>query len=378
MPATAGANRMKNLFFYGTLRHVPLLEIVMGRGAGMLDVTPAHLPDFLVSSVAEGPFPMIAPSIGDRAEGLLVRGLSDDDIARLDFYEGSFAYDLVQVELSDGQKAEVYVPQPGMWTPDGPWELSAWEAKWAALSCHAAVEVMGYLGVKTRDEVAGMFPMIRRRAGSKVHAANSLHGERTMQGRVEVMDRKRSYAHFFALDDILLRHERFDGKMTEPLDRAVFLGADAGIVLPYDPVRDRVLLVEQIRMGPLARGDASVWQLEPIAGHIDPGETPEEAVVREAQEEAGLSVRSLEKVAEVYASPGNSTEFHYIFVGLADLPDVAQGTGGLDSEGEDIRSHFLSFEALMALVTGYGAGNAPLVLAAYWLAHNRARLRLKA
>tara|TARA_R110000787_G_scaffold4998_5_gene18710 strand:- start:192 stop:1313 length:1122 start_codon:yes stop_codon:yes gene_type:complete len=366
---------MKNLFFYGTMRHVPVLEIVMGRGAGTLDVVPAELPDYLVSSVAEGPFPMIASSPGDTAQGLLVRGLSGEDIARLDFYEGSFAYDLVQVRLSDGQSAEVYVPQPGMWTPAGPWVLTDWEDKWAALSCHAAREVMGYFGLKTRDEVAAMFPMIRRRAGSKVHAARSLHGAETLQGNVEVMHRKCSYAHFFALDDMQVRHERFDGTMTGQLDRAVFIATDAGVMLPYDPVRDRVLLVEQMRMGPLARGDRSVWQLEPIAGHIDPGETPEEAVQREAREEAGLTVNALEKVAEVYASPGNSTEFYYIFVGLADLPDAVQGTGGLASEAEDIRSHVISFDALMALVSKFDAANAPLVLAAYWLAHHRARLR---
>ncbi|MGJ8615529.1 MAG: NUDIX domain-containing protein [Sulfitobacter sp.] len=369
---------MKNLFFYGTLRHVPLLEIVMGRGTDALDVTPAQLPEYLVSSVAEGPFPMIAKSPGDTAQGLLVRGLSADDIARLDFYEGSFAYDLVQVSLSDGQLADVYLPQPGRWTPDGPWVLADWEAKWAALSCHAAREVMGYIGVKSRDEVAAMFPMIRKRAGSQVHAAQSVHGAGTLHGKVEVLGRRRSYAHFFALDDIQVRHERFDGSMTEPLDRAVFIATDAAIMLPYDPVRDRVLLVEQMRMGPLARGDTSVWQLEPIAGHVDPGETPEDSVRREGLEEAGLSVQTLEKVAEVYASPGNSTEFYYIFVGIADLPDGATGTGGLDSEGEDIKSHIISFDAFMKMVASLDVANAPLVLAAYWLAHNRARLRLQA
>ena len=133
---------MRNLFFYGSLRHVPLLEIVLGRGADALDVTAVVLPDHLVSCVAEGPFPTIAPSIGDAAKGLLVRGLSADDVARLDFYEGSFDYDLKQVRLSNGQKAEVYFPQAGRWTALEPWVLAEWETDWASLSCHAAREVM--------------------------------------------------------------------------------------------------------------------------------------------------------------------------------------------------------------------------------------------
>ncbi len=368
---------MKNLFFYGTLRHLPLLEIVLGRTATSLDVSPARLPDYLVSAAAEGPFPMIAGSPGDRAEGVLVCGLGPADIARLDYYEGSFAYDLVQVRLAGGQQAEVYLPQQGRWTPDGPWRLSDWQDNWAALSCHAAQEVMGYFGEKTRDEVGGMFPMIRKRAGSQVHAVNSLHGAGTLQGRVDILARQRRYAQFFALDEIQLSHERFDGTMTDPLARAVFVAADAAIVLPYDPLLDRVLLVEQIRVGPLARGDRSVWQLEPIAGHIDPGETPQETAQREAAEEAGLTLHSLEKIAETYASPGNSTEFHYIFVGLAELSDTAQGSGGLDSEGEDIRSHIIGFEQLMEMVNRFEVVNAPLILAAHWLAHNRQRLRVK-
>ncbi len=366
---------MKNLFFYGTLRHLALLEIVMGRGAATLDVVAAVLPNHLVTSVAEGPFPTIAYSTDDTADGVLVRGLNTDDIARLDFYEGSFDYDLKSVTLADGQCAEVYFPQVGRWTPQAPWDLAHWEAEWAELSCHAAREVMGYMGRKTRDEVDAMFPMIRKRAGSKVNAGQSLHGAGTMHGKVDVIRRHRSYAHFFALDEMQVRHEQFDGTMSDTLDRAVFIAADAAILLPYDPVRDRVLLVEQMRMGPLARGDTSCWQLEPIAGHIDAGESPQQAALREAEEEAGLNLSALEKVAQVYASPGNSTEFYYIFVGLADLPDGVEGTGGLASEGEDIKSHVMSFDTLMTLIDRLEAANAPLVLAAYWLARNRERLR---
>jgi ADP-ribose pyrophosphatase len=134
-------------------------------------------------------------------------------------------------------------------------------------------------------------------------------------------------------------------------------------------------LIEQIRMGPLVRGDNSVWQLEPIAGGIDPGETPEDAARREAHEEAGLTLGHLEKIAEVYASPGNATEFFYVYLGLADLPDTVTGTGGLHSEHEDIRSHIMPFEVFIDLVDTFGATNAPLVMAANWLARHRDRLR---
>ncbi len=366
---------MRQLFIYGTLRHLQLLELVLGRPAGAIDLSEASLPGYRVSAAVEGPFPTIEVCEGAQAEGLLVQGLSADDFARLDFYEGAFDYDLVPVTLAEGQAAEVYLPQPGRWTAQGPWSLAQWEADWAALSCHAAREVMSYMGKRPRAEVDAMFPMIRRRAHQQVLAEQGAHDPLTLNGKIKVTDRSRVYAKFFALDEISLRHETFDGGISPQIDRAVFIGADAALVLPYDPLRDRVLLVEQIRMGPLARGDHTCWQLEPIAGHIDPGETPQAAARREAQEEAGITLSVLESVGNVYASPGNATEFFHIFVGLADLPDHIIGTGGLAAEGEDIRSHLMSFDDLMALADAQALANAPLVASAYWLARHRERLR---
>jgi nudix-type nucleoside diphosphatase (YffH/AdpP family) len=136
-----------------------------------------------------------------------------------------------------------------------------------------------------------------------------------------------------------------------------------------------VLVVEQIRLGPVVRGDRTQWQLEPIAGRVDAGETPEEAVRREAVEEAGLKLGALEKIGEVYPSPGTSSEFYYLYLGLADLTDDSAGTGGLADENEDIRSRVMSFDELMMRVESFDIANAPLGMAAYYLAYHRDRLR---
>lgn len=365
----------RNLFFYGTLRHLPLLKIVMGDAVDLLEMTEATLDGYAVSGVIEGPFPTITPQTGAQAKGLLVQGLTSDHIARLDFYEGSFDYDLVTATLSNGSAAEFYMSQSGRWTPTVPWSLDNWLAEHGDMNIHAATEVMRLMGYKTREEVAVMFPRIRARAASKVRGSQSVQGAQTYKGKVELTRIAPAYASFFALDDVFLRHERFDGSMTREIERAVLVSSDAAIVLPYDPVRDRVLLVEQVRMGPAIRGDTALWQLEPIAGLVDAGETPQEAARREAIEEAGLTLQSLETIAQVYSSPGNSTGFYYIYLGLVDLPDGSAGAGGLDSEDEDIRSHLMSFDDLLALADSLDAANAPLVLATYWLARHRSRLR---
>lgn len=365
---------MSPLFIFGTLCHGPLLEAVIGKTEHLTTDT-ATLPDFEVSQVLEGPFPTISACSGQKADGLLVNGLTPDDFERLEFYEAAFNYQLETVTLDDGQRAVAYFPEPGIWTHSGPWSLDDWASDWGALSIVAAQEVMSYFGQRSPAEVGAMFPMIRARAGSYLNAQRSQHGHGTLAGQVDVANQRRAYANYFALDEYRLRHEKFDGTLSDEVLRAVFLAPDAALVLPYDPHRDTVLVVEQMRMGPLARGDQHLWQLEPIAGRLDPGEKPQTAARREALEEAGLSLRELETVAEAYCSPGNSSEFFYIYVGLADLPDTVIGTGGLEVEDEDIRSHVLDFERLLEMCETMQIANAPLVMTTYWLSHHRERLR---
>ncbi len=103
---------------------------------------------------------------------------------------------------------------------------------------------------------------------------------------VVVAELRHPYTWFFGVEEADLRFRRFDGSLSPQVTRAAFISGDAVTVLPYDPVRDCVMLVEQFRFGPYARGDTNPWSLEPIAGRIDAGESPQTAARREAQEEA--------------------------------------------------------------------------------------------
>ena len=363
------------MFFFGTLRHRPLLEIVLGRPLDALVLQDDVLPGHRVAAVAEGPFPMLVADLAAVAPGLVVEGLTDADRARLDYYEAGFDYALVPCTTQSGLTTEVYVTDAARWSDDGAWDFDAWVSQWAAMTEYAAAEVMDGFGRVPPSEIARKFDRIRARAWSKVLAAQGRHGAGTLRGRVDILDRRQAYSDFFALEDITLRHERFDGTLSEPLRRAVFVSNDAAILLPYDPVRDRVLLVEQLRLGPIGRADPALWQLEPVAGLIDPGEAPEAAARREAREEAHLTLDQLEPVGECYASPGAATDFFHLFVGLCDLPDTAARIGGAVDEGENIRSHLIPFQELLDMAEDRRTANAPLTLLVYWLSHHRARLR---
>ncbi len=186
--------------------------------------------------------------------------------------------------------------------------------------------------------------------------------------RVEQMSRKEAYGRFFSVEEISLRHRRYDGGWSPVLQREVFISADAALLLPYDPVRDCVLLISQFRVGPMARGQVQCWMLEPIAGRVDAAETPEDAARREAVEEAGLHLERLYPLAPHYPTPGANSEFFYPFIAVADLSDRSSGLGfGLASEGEDIATHIMSRAELMELLESGQLQCGPLISMALML-----------
>lgn len=288
------------------------------------------------------------------APGGVLDGLSDPELARLRYFHRAMTGQVADLAFSD-----------------------------------AGPDLAPQIVLAIVDEITGLFgqadPMalFARRQAISVRAASRLRGgagpttlrKTALSGDVVTASLRQPYAKFFAMEEYDVAWRRFDGTMTPPATRAAFVSGDAVTVLPYDPQRDRVLLVEQFRAGPHARGDTQPWQLEAIAGRIDPGETPEQAARREAVEEAGLALGPLLPVAGYYPSPGILTEYLYSYVAITDLPDGAAGVFGLEAEQEDIRGHLISFDRLMGLVASGEIANAPLILTALWLARERPELR---
>ncbi|PQA48964.1 NUDIX domain-containing protein [Amnimonas aquatica] len=193
---------------------------------------------------------------------------------------------------------------------------------------------------------------------------------------VEIRERQTLFQGFYRVDKFWLRHRQFDGSMGPEINREMFVRPPAVGVLVYDAVADRVLLIEQFRVGALA--DAHPWQYEVVAGLIEPGESREAVAVRETQEEAGVSLREedLEFVCEFMPSAGGSDERFALYAAPADL-SRAGGVHGVPDEGENIRVNVISFNQAMQLVGNGRINNAPCILALQWLALNRARLQQK-
>ncbi|MEK0083804.1 NUDIX domain-containing protein [Benzoatithermus flavus] len=191
--------------------------------------------------------------------------------------------------------------------------------------------------------------------------------------RVEILERERLHDGFFKLDRLKLRHERFAGGWTPPLSRELFIQRPAVVVLPYDPVQDRVVLVEQFRTGCLEHpGDP--WLIEAPAGLIDTEETPEAVARREVREETGLEVGRLAPVCIYHSTPGGTTERVHAFVAEVTAPESG-GVFGLPDEHEDIRTHVLAAEEAFAWVEAGRIIAANGLIPLMWLRIHRDRLR---
>ncbi|MBL3703336.1 NUDIX domain-containing protein [Sulfitobacter sp. BDSS02] len=367
---------MSDLFFYGTLCNLPLLERVLGHA---VETAPAVLEDHAAFWAAGEAFPIIAERPGARAEGLLARGLSDEDVARLRFYEGAFDYDLEPVQLVGGDQALVFFSATDRWEPGAPWLLPDWEEKWAELQKIAAVEIMAWYGRISAEEMVKRFTPISIRANARMVARRRpASTDWDLTKDVEVHAHHRPYMNFFTMEEMDLQFRRHDGSMSDVLNRGALMVGEAAVVLPYDPLRDRVLLVQQFRAPVFMLGDPDPWIWEPVAGLVDPGETAEEAARREAQEEAGLTVRQLHAAGKCYSSTGSSGEFLNLFIGICDLEDRPEGGGGLESEGEDLVSRLVSYDELIADIDAERHRDMPLVTTSLWLSRHRDRLRAEA
>lgn len=121
----------------------------------------------------------------------------------------------------------------------------------------------------------------------------------------------------------------------------------AACVLPYDPDRRTAMIIRQLRAPTLyAGGEAAI--LEAPAGLIDPGEDGPAAARREAMEEVGLRLASLEHVATAWTMPGVSTERMHLFLGIYSQADRVGAGGGEDDEGIEVVEIGLSELAAMA------------------------------
>jgi ADP-ribose pyrophosphatase len=194
-----------------------------------------------------------------------------------------------------------------------------------------------------------------------------------MDHQFEVLDKTIGYSGFFRMEKYRLRHELFSGGWSPDITRECLERGHAVAVLPYDPERDQIVLLEQFRIGALDF-PGGPWLLEIVAGIMDePGETPEDVARRETIEEAGCEIIELVPICHYLVSPGGTSESITLFCGRVNVAQVG-GICGVVDEHEDIRLHVVSrAEALNLLDSGRINSAAPII-ALQWLKLNHSQL----
>ncbi len=190
---------------------------------------------------------------------------------------------------------------------------------------------------------------------------------------VRIVARERVFDGHFAVDRVQLQHRLFEGGWGETLSREVFERGEAVGVLPYDPVEDQLILLEQFRAGTL-NDPETPWMLELIAGVVDEGESDETVAHREAEEEAGCVLGALEPLVAYYPSAGACSEHVRLFCGQVMTAAVGE-VRGLAGEGEDILVHALPREEVFELLDAGKITNGHTLVALLWFRQHWQRLQ---
>jgi ADP-ribose pyrophosphatase len=194
---------------------------------------------------------------------------------------------------------------------------------------------------------------------------------------VIVHQKTSAYQGFFKMDEYQLSHRLFKGGESQILSREVFERGHAVVLIPYDAKNDRVILLEQFRVGAMGHGD-SPWLLEFVAGMFEPNESPVDVAIREAKEEANLTLneKQIDKIMEYFSSPGGMSEVMHLYVANIDSENV-NGVHGLEGEGEDILLHVMQREAALSLLENGKITNAATIIGLQWLQNNFEKLQQK-
>ncbi len=179
---------------------------------------------------------------------------------------------------------------------------------------------------------------------------------------------------FLSVYKVTLQHRLFAGGWSPVFEREVMDRGHAVVVVPYDPSKDTLVVLEQFRIGAVG-AEQSPWLLEFVAGMYDSvNESAEQVAHRELAEEAGLTTTQLHYALTYLSTPGGCTERITIFIALVDS-DTAATHGGLASEHEDIRVHVLPFADVVQLLDDGKINNAATVIGLQWLQLHKHRFQ---
>jgi len=189
---------------------------------------------------------------------------------------------------------------------------------------------------------------------------------------VQILEKDTVWEGFFSLSRYRLRHRKFNGEMSAPMSRERLDKGHGAAAVAFDPIHQKIGLVEQFRVGAL-ESPKGPWCLEVVAGMVEEGETPSDVILRELEEEAGITQATLTRITDYYSTPGGCSEIIHLFCAVCDLSNK-EGIYGLATENEDIYFHVRDAQDVFAIMYTSRVNNAATLIALQWLQANHTTL----
>jgi ADP-ribose pyrophosphatase len=178
----------------------------------------------------------------------------------------------------------------------------------------------------------------------------------------------------FPVQRVRFRYRKRDGSLSGPVTWELLRRGEATVILPWDPVTDRIALIEQFRLPALAAGEEPRMTELP-AGLMEPGEDAKDTARRELEEETGLSCTRIEPMGTFMLVQGSSDEKVHFQLAQVSLESGPGQVGGLAAENEETAVMVVDAAEAFAMVAENRIRNAPAALALLWLQVNHARLK---
>ena len=185
-----------------------------------------------------------------------------------------------------------------------------------------------------------------------------------MKLKYKIINKKNLYSGFFSLNKYEFIHEKHNGEWTDTVGREIFSGAHVSTLLPYDPIKKEIILIQQFRAGVLSRYDED-YLYEIVAGMIDEGENPEETAARECFEETGCKVEKIYPIQSYFPAPGSSESYYHLYLGEVKAFD-GERIRGLEKENEDILVKSFKIEEVRKMLKEKKINNGLTLLALQW------------
>lgn len=169
-----------------------------------------------------------------------------------------------------------------------------------------------------------------------------------MTERVKIISTEILSDNWYVLRKITYEYLKNNGTW-ETLNREAYDRGNAAVILLYNQTHKTVVLTRQFRMPTFVNGNSSGLLIEACAGLLD-NDNPEDCIKRETEEETGYKISKMQKIFEVYMSPGSVTEMLHFFIAAYSNDMKVHEGGGLDHEQEDIEVLELPFDKALHMI----------------------------